>query len=331
MIAKSRITINSSHQQEVEHKPPPKVHDTTPTHNHIKEEAYSTNSSDYSEFEFNDEPRETSRGKGCSRTVSTMNLNRMRVRKDDFIISSKELRHRNHKIFINISRLQDMIRNEGRRVENDPFIKYVSKLDERFFIDEKEFDIVLRASEIMRTPKREKGSYAQVRADKIRRIESSDHTMPVDAIPTYEGNNDSGSIIPVKQEIPSPSEKSVRVKKERVAKTKEVKQKRSKKNVEVEMDVDEELANEFNSSSEKEDSPTVVSAQQFEQSDSDDPNEFPAPQEWTLHSGSDSKYYNYQSLFPSPETARLLEEFGVTPSESVSLDSFDSKSVFVCI
>ena len=93
-----------------------------------------------------------------SRIVTSSTFNKMRVHRDDLIITSKKLHHRNHQIFINVTRLQELIHNEGKRVENDPFIKYMSNLDESHFINDKQFDKVLLASDIMRGIKRASSS-----------------------------------------------------------------------------------------------------------------------------------------------------------------------------
>ena len=113
---------------------------------------------------------------------------------------------------------------------------------------------------------------------------------------------------------------------------KSVKQKRAKKTInEEEMDMDAEISDEFEISSEKESSSTKTrQLSQFDPSDSEDSAEFSVSKEWVLHFTADIKYYNYQSLFPSPEKAKMPEECSVV-AEPVSDNSFNSTSVFVCI
>lgn len=173
-----------------------------------------------------------------SRVISSHSFNKMKVGRDDFIITSKRLQHHHHQIFINITRLQELIRSEGKRVENDPFILYVSKLKDDFFVSKKQFDKVLRASDAMRNLKRT-------------RAHKDTETNPNKVVKTQPP--------PVVEQVKPPTLQVLH----------------------------------------------------------------PTPTGWEFHPSSDTKYYNFQSLFPSPET-RSVRPVVVTESQSIQTPPTDS-------
>ena len=79
--------------------------------------------SDEEEYRNDDEEEYEIETKTSSRSISSHMLSKMKVNKDDFVITSKRLNHRNHQIYINVTRLQELIRSEGKKIEKDPFIK----------------------------------------------------------------------------------------------------------------------------------------------------------------------------------------------------------------
>lgn len=108
-----------------------------------------------------------------SRMVSSHAFQKMKVCKKDVIITSKKLHRRNSQIYINVTRLQEFIRNEGRKPETDPFIEYINTLDSSHFVDETEFNKVQQASEMMLNRKRSLPSAENARPRKQRTVPSA--------------------------------------------------------------------------------------------------------------------------------------------------------------
>lgn len=188
-----------------------------------------------------------------SRMVTSHAFQKMKVSAKDTIITSKKLHRRNSQIYINITRLQELIRSEGRKVETDPFIKYVSTLSSSHFIDETEFTKVQQASEMMLNRKRSHSSI----------------------------------------------ENGLSCQQETISSAPPLKQPKTTKAL---------------SSKEIISSPSPVLSPSF--SDSEEDSVF--PNRWVFHISQDCNYYNFPSLFPSPD---------VLPSKdtetSASSQSFD--------
>lgn len=272
----------------------------------------------FSEEEFIvDDYEETPKKVHNARVVSAYSFNRMKVRSDDFIITSKELHHRNHQIFINISRLQDLIRNEGKRVENDPFIQYVGKLDESHFVDSKQFDKVLKASENMLSLKRTNYSHTDSSPSKITKVMSSIKTEQ-DLI---KGEVERSQSISVKMEdLDEPVKpKSTRFTKLTKAKQLKASEKRKRVSLDQEFLDEPELKDCEMKKLEEEEKDMEKGIEEI----------VDKPIEWHLHIISDTRYYNYQSLFPSPDQPKSAEDCSVVSVPSISTSLSNPNNVFV--
>ena len=263
-----------------------------------------------------------------SRVVTSSTYNKMCVHRDDLIITSKKLHHRNHQIFINVTRLQELIRNEGKRVETDPFIKYVSNLDESHFINDKQFDKVLIASQNMRGIKRSSTSTETDLPSKKQEITPVTHVTPPSS-PTLTPVASVTSVTPVtptrSRTVATPATSVTPVTPTKSTKsTKSVKSPKSTKSIK---------------------SPKIIKSPKSIQS-------IPTPSEpssaiqnilvsteeiqeellykdWESRPSSESHYYNYQSLFPPPEIPTSNEISCDDPLPSTPI-SPSSPLVFHC-
>lgn len=91
------------------------------------------------------EEREVEESPGRShRTVTSRMIQRMKVAPDDMLIRT----HGNsHPVFINVTRLQQLIREEGGILEKDPFIAYLGSVNTSLFVTGNDYDRALKASQ----------------------------------------------------------------------------------------------------------------------------------------------------------------------------------------
>ena len=110
----------------------------------VEEDAEASVESEASEG-FDEEFDEESEGKRNARVVSAGMLKKMTVNKDDMLLVTKNNRG-NHHVFINVTRLQQLIRAEGRMIERDPFIAYLGRLPPQQFVSGALLDKAITAS-----------------------------------------------------------------------------------------------------------------------------------------------------------------------------------------
>ena len=110
----------------------------------VEEDAEALVESEASEG-FDEEFDEESEGKRNARVVSAGMLKKMTVNKDDMLLVTKNNRG-NHHVFINVTRLQQLIRAEGRMIERDPFIAYLGRLPPQQFVSGALLDKAITAS-----------------------------------------------------------------------------------------------------------------------------------------------------------------------------------------
>lgn len=110
----------------------------------VEEDAEASVESEASEG-FDEEFDEESEGKRNARVVSAGMLKKMAVNKDDMLLVTKNNRG-NHHVFINVTRLQQLIRAEGRMIERDPFIAYLGRLPPQQFVSGALLDKAITAS-----------------------------------------------------------------------------------------------------------------------------------------------------------------------------------------
>lgn len=110
----------------------------------VEEDAEALVESEASEG-FDEEFYEESEGKRNARVVSAGMLKKMTVNKDDMLLVTKNNRG-NHHVFINVTRLQQLIRAEGRMIERDPFIAYLGRLPPQQFVSGALLDKAITAS-----------------------------------------------------------------------------------------------------------------------------------------------------------------------------------------
>ena len=269
-----------------------------------------------------------------SRIVTSSTFNKMRVHRDDLIITSKKLHHRNHQIFINVTRLQELIHNEGKRVENDPFIKYVSNLDESHFINDIQFDKVLLASDIMRGIKRASSSMEINQPSKKQEITTTAVTPPSSPVVTpvipVTPVTPTKSKIPITPSTPTKSTKSKKVatpvtptksktiatpvtptKSKTIATpvtpTKSPKSPKSPKSIKSLKSIKSIKSPRLLKSTPSKPSMQSSSSIQSILEAIEDLQEELIFKEWEFHPSSDSRYYNYQSLFPPPDKPQSNE------------------------
>lgn len=84
-------------------------------------------------------------GKRSARTINASMRKKMTVNKDDMLLVTKNTRG-NHHVFINVTRLQQLIRSEGHKVEKDPFIVLLGRLPASQFVTGAMFDKAVSAS-----------------------------------------------------------------------------------------------------------------------------------------------------------------------------------------
>ena len=78
------------------------------------------------------------------RTVTSRMLQRMKVGADDMLIRT---RGNSHPVFINVTRLQQLIREEGGMLERDPFIAYLGSIPTSLFVTGTDYERALAASQ----------------------------------------------------------------------------------------------------------------------------------------------------------------------------------------
>ena len=78
------------------------------------------------------------------RTVTSRMIQRMKVGPDDMLIRT---RGNSHPVFINVTRLQQLIREEGGMLENDPFIAYLGSIPTSLFVTGNDYERALAASQ----------------------------------------------------------------------------------------------------------------------------------------------------------------------------------------
>ena len=110
----------------------------------VEEDAEASVESEASEG-FDEEFDEESEGKRNARVVSAGMLKKMTVNKDDMLLVTKNNRGHHH-VFINVTRLQQLIRAEGRMIERDPFIAYLGRLPPQQFVSGALLDKAITAS-----------------------------------------------------------------------------------------------------------------------------------------------------------------------------------------
>ena len=110
----------------------------------VEEDAEASVESEASEG-FDEEFDEENEGKRNARVVSAGMLKKMTVNKDDMLLVTKNNRG-NHHVFINVTRLQQLIRAEGRMIERDPFIAYLGRLPPQQFVSGALLDKAITAS-----------------------------------------------------------------------------------------------------------------------------------------------------------------------------------------
>ena len=93
-------------------------------------------------FDINDDSDDS---KHNARVVSASMLKKMTVNKDDMLLVTKNTRG-NHHVFINVTRLQQLIQSEGRMIERDPFIAYLGRLPPEQFVSGALLDKAITAS-----------------------------------------------------------------------------------------------------------------------------------------------------------------------------------------
>ena len=84
-------------------------------------------------------------GKRSARMINASMRKKMTVNKDDMLLVTKNTRG-NHHVFINVTRLQQLIRSEGHKVEKDPFIVLLGRLPASQFVTGAMFDKAVSAS-----------------------------------------------------------------------------------------------------------------------------------------------------------------------------------------
>ena len=111
---------------------------------------------------YEDEEEMVVEGKRSARTINASMRKKMTVNKDDMLLVTKNTRG-NHHVFINVTRLQQLIRSEGHKVEKDPFIVLLGRLPATQFVTGAMFDKAVSAS------LRVQGSKSQAREGSSRR------------------------------------------------------------------------------------------------------------------------------------------------------------------
>lgn len=94
---------------------------------------------------YEDEEELVVEGKRSARMINASMRKKMTVNKDDMLLVTKNTRG-NHHVFINVTRLQQLIRSEGHKVEKDPFIVLLGRLPASQFVTGAMFDKAVSAS-----------------------------------------------------------------------------------------------------------------------------------------------------------------------------------------
>ena len=94
---------------------------------------------------YEDEEELVVEGKRSARMINASMRKKMTVNKDDMLLVTKNTRG-NHHVFINVTRLQQLIWSEGHKVEKDPFIVLLGRLPASQFVTGAMFDKAVSAS-----------------------------------------------------------------------------------------------------------------------------------------------------------------------------------------